>query len=183
MIHDWENSEPAPYEGEAPDEVKPAWPPDGPTDPRDLAVTSEIDTLLRWLEIYATENPDWAPLDLDQLVQLRADIDHSALLQRLLSGKEPLPHPPPLSYSYPDYELVETGRGIPHEVWEAESHPGYLFIDQDRWIIKERGHEKWWVEHPSNPEVVWFVALRETLSDGHKTWILERLGEQVELGS
>lgn len=35
--------------------------------------------------------------------QLSADADHSALLWRLLSGKEPLPEPPPLEHSYPVY--------------------------------------------------------------------------------
>jgi hypothetical protein len=32
-----------------------------------------------------------------------ADVDHSALLRRLLAGKEPLPEPPPLKNGYPDY--------------------------------------------------------------------------------
>lgn len=39
--------------------------------------------------------------------QLAADADHSALLYRLLSGKEPLPEPPPLRYGYPDYAAAE----------------------------------------------------------------------------
>lgn len=38
--------------------------------------------------------------------QLAADADHSALLYRLLSGKGPLPEPPPLSHGYPDYRAV-----------------------------------------------------------------------------
>lgn len=41
--------------------------------------------------------------------QLAADADHSALLYRLLSGKEPLPEPPPLRHGYPDYKAVEEG--------------------------------------------------------------------------
>jgi hypothetical protein len=32
-----------------------------------------------------------------------ADADHSALLWRLLEGKEPLPEPPPLEHAYPVY--------------------------------------------------------------------------------
>lgn len=39
--------------------------------------------------------------------QLAADVDHSALLIRLLEGKDPLPEPPPLRHAYPDYEAVE----------------------------------------------------------------------------
>lgn len=39
--------------------------------------------------------------------QLVADIEHSSLLLRLLSGKDPLPEPPPRAYGYPDYKSVE----------------------------------------------------------------------------
>jgi hypothetical protein len=35
--------------------------------------------------------------------QLLPDADHSALLVRLLEGKEPLPDPPPVEYAYPKY--------------------------------------------------------------------------------
>ena len=54
--------------------------------------------------------------------QLRADIDHSALLHRLLEGKEPLPEPPPLKNSYPDYNSVE-GEKPDHPWWPAFKAP------------------------------------------------------------
>lgn len=38
----------------------------------------------------------------------------SALFARLLDGKEPLPHPPPTSYSYPWYDIIE--KSGPHHV-------------------------------------------------------------------
>ena len=38
-----------------------------------------------------------------ELTRLTVDVDHSALLYRLLSGKEPLPEPPPLEHAYPKY--------------------------------------------------------------------------------
>lgn len=38
-----------------------------------------------------------------EFAQLCADIDHSALLDRLLMGGEPLPEPPPLRNAYPVY--------------------------------------------------------------------------------
>lgn len=41
--------------------------------------------------------------------QLAADAEHSALLLRLFEGKDPLPEPPPLRHSYPDYEASEGG--------------------------------------------------------------------------
>ncbi len=37
------------------------------------------------------------------LLQIAIDAAHSALLHRLLSGKEPLPVPPPLKHAYPVY--------------------------------------------------------------------------------
>lgn len=37
------------------------------------------------------------------IAQLCADADHSALLRRLLEGKEPLPEPPPIRNAYPIY--------------------------------------------------------------------------------
>lgn len=43
--------------------------------------------------------PDWLPSD--------ADIYKSALLERLRSGKAPLPEPPPLGLACPWYALVE----------------------------------------------------------------------------
>ena len=41
--------------------------------------------------------------DIPQIGALIPDADHSALLWRLLEGKEPLPEPPPLKHAYPDY--------------------------------------------------------------------------------
>lgn len=38
-----------------------------------------------------------------ELTRHAADVDHSALLVRLLEGKEPLPEPPPLEHAYPVY--------------------------------------------------------------------------------
>lgn len=43
--------------------------------------------------------------------QLAADVDHSALLERMLvSGLDPQPEPPVTNYSYPDYETGEVAR-------------------------------------------------------------------------
>ena len=48
---------------------------------------------IRWDNDFGNPNP--------------ADVSHSALLHRLLSGKSPLDKPPPKSYSYPDYPMAE----------------------------------------------------------------------------
>lgn len=63
----------------------------------------------RWLEIKEQEEYVGRKRKYSdgEFSQLRADVSHSALLRRLLSGKEPLEEPPPLEHSYPDYEAVE----------------------------------------------------------------------------
>lgn len=54
---------------------------------------------------YLLKSPD--PLS-SIFMQIAADADHSTLLQRMLSGKEPLPEPPPLKHGYPVYPEEET---------------------------------------------------------------------------
>lgn len=46
-----------------------------------------------------------------------ANIEHSSLLTRLLRGGKALDHPPPRSFSYPWYRLVEDGGENGCEVW------------------------------------------------------------------
>lgn len=60
------------------------------------------DYFKRWLELRISHQKgyDFNNYNLHQLI---ADIDHSALLNRLLNGKEPLPFPPPVQNSYPVY--------------------------------------------------------------------------------
>lgn len=71
-----------------------------------------------------------------------ADVDHSALLKRMLDGKDPLPTAPPLMNSYPCYTL---GEGLPYliyDVWECdvptlgprviiEGHHDWVRVDSD----------------------------------------------------
>lgn len=70
------------------------------------------------------------------------DIDHSSLLLRLLSGKEPLPKPPPKRHSYPCYDL---GEGKPvriSELWQYDDESDKVVIDQSpawNWIDKTQG--------------------------------------------
>lgn len=59
-----------------------------------------------WFEIRRTWDRGYVTLTYGQLA---ADALHSALLHRLLEGKDPLPEPPPLRGGYPDYGAVEEG--------------------------------------------------------------------------
>lgn len=79
-----------------------------PPHSKDEEVQRIISIIARWLYIREFhESPSgtpWAQYDHGfAMRQMRADVDHSALLRRLLEGKEPLDEPPPKLYSYPVY--------------------------------------------------------------------------------
>jgi hypothetical protein len=85
----------------------------------------------KWEQIGKTGNTfstghDLSGLTVLNLNDLRADIWHSALLHRLLEGKEPLEFPPPLAMSYPNYELAETGTETYHN---TEYYHSFFFSD------------------------------------------------------
>jgi len=109
---------------------------------------AQIGILTRWLEIR-----DRYGHHLTTLSQLKADIDHSALLERLLSGREPFPEPPPRAFSYPWYELVEDGRSEALEAQLIEQDGGLfpkgtLIIDQAPWVVLETlGPDSWIVTY------------------------------------
>ena len=79
-----------------------------------------------------------------------ADLHHSALLQRLLAGKDPLPLPPPRRFSYPDYSLAEGTEVRPEEIAcyrEGTAEPispsdaqsgDSVVIDQNSWRVEGR---------------------------------------------
>ncbi|MHB1942264.1 MAG: hypothetical protein ACYCP0_04295 [Acidiferrobacteraceae bacterium] len=74
--------------------------------------------------------------------------EKSALFARLLNGLEPLPHPPPLCYSYPWYEVIE-GPG-PWRVIDLLINVAdkVAVIDQDTWrLVESCGHGVWIVQH------------------------------------
>ena len=87
---------------------------------------------IRWCRLLS-ENGRGLPSD--------DDADHSALLRRLLEGKQPLQEPPPLANKYPWYALVDHGTDESSDVWDAGD--GHLVINQSRWKIVERG-DTWW---------------------------------------
>lgn len=107
-----------------------------------------IQTVVRWLIIRCEWGPEhqqnWVRNALKVLADpiLLADVDHSALLERLLAGKAPLPIPPPLRFGYPWYDLVESGAG---EAAEVHAHGDYLVICQYPWRILERVSDREYV--------------------------------------
>lgn len=131
-------------------------------------IPHEIECLLRWLELREA-GANYRPLS----NTLRIDVAHSALLRRLLDGKEPLPEPPPKAMSYPWYDLVEQGKGEPFEVFELNSKE--LVINQYRWRILEKiGPQEWTVTYGSGATTwrCWLVA--EEGGPFGKKWALEQ---------
>lgn len=74
------------------------------------------------------------------------DAMHSSLLARLLSGKEPFESPPPRSYSYPWYDLVE--QGFANDV-EAHFDNGQISINQNstQWEVESVESEWKYIVH------------------------------------
>lgn len=106
---------------------------------------TEIDEIIRCFEKYLIIREENGKASLTP-----ADITHSSLLYRLLSGLSPLDKAPPLSFSRPDYAL---GEGKPCLVGSIYEHPGMAYCDKQgnifelainqhlgwRWIDKEKG--------------------------------------------
>ncbi|MCE9533687.1 MAG: hypothetical protein K8T89_21555 [Planctomycetes bacterium] len=94
-----------------------------------------IQCFLRWIQVRA-QNGHTVP---DFLPGLEGDIFHSMLLRRLLSGKDPLPFPPPESFGKAWYELIETGQAEGVEVRPWEWAPEVkIAINQGIWTILEK---------------------------------------------
>lgn len=138
--------------------------------PQNAEAWRGIRCLLEWLEVrqqfeQGTENRLGFP-------QLLADVDHSALLARLLKGKSPLPAPPPTSHSYPWYGLVEEGSGELDPIFvegvSDSAETGRVRICQSSWTVLRREGDTLIVRYDeANGEWV--------LSQSEKgTWLLKR---------
>lgn len=97
----------------------------------------EVEAMFKTLEIREVNGIEFP----NNLITLKIAMRKSALFQRLLSGKEPFPIPPPTSYSYPWYELLENGYAFPYEVWKTTNNLFAPFpavgIDQSIWKLIE----------------------------------------------
>ena len=107
-----------------------------------------------------------------------ADIDHSSLLKRLLSGEKALEAPPPKLYSYPCYELA-LGEKIQIEEPKEYDDDEDLVIGQNH-LWKWHDKDKKIVTHlPSKRQFQWTSHEGSILSvdDGH---FLQLIGKPFE---
>jgi hypothetical protein len=131
--------------------------------------SKDINLVFQWLEIRAQSGWEF-PYDVQSF---KIAARKSCLLERLLSGKQPLDIPPPRSYSNPWYELIEDGVGYPYEVQVLESSR-FIVIDQTWWYIEETlGPDNWYVTY-DYPEY-------KTLKKSPHIWNLTCTGYKEEI--
>ncbi|MBV8463862.1 MAG: hypothetical protein JO368_11240 [Acidimicrobiales bacterium] len=101
---------------------------------RDERVEHMTETLVRWLRIRERGRLPLA----GSYQQLVDDIRHSALLRRLLKGREPLEVPPPRSYGQPWYRLVDEGWATGCELTPLRDRTGvtpHVAINESPWAV------------------------------------------------
>jgi hypothetical protein len=102
----------------------------GPT----MEDTPVVDVLIEWLRVRDRGGRP-LPLGYDGLAD---ELAHSALLERMLSGKAPLPAPPPRSFGQPWYALVEDGAASGCELVPLKDRLGAspkVSINQTAWEV------------------------------------------------
>lgn len=144
-----------------------------------MTISKDLDALVKWLEIREKNGYEFP----SSLMQLICDMEHSALLQRLLNGKQPTEERPPKSFSYPNYGLVDTGISYPMTVFE-DNHLGEtsIVIDQSPWTLIEKLEEdSYVVQYEDNKQLykVYCTGKRSNTlefdSDSFsKLWALEK---------
>lgn len=125
-----------------------------------------------------------------------ADIDKSALLDRLLAGKEPLPSPPPTCMSYPWYAVVEepgphgceVGGAVTLGALIGQPEPdgrARVVVNQAVWIVErevagDELHVRWRDGQPlyrlwRNPEHAAWEAAGRPPGRYPWPWLIQRL--------
>ena len=105
-----------------------------------MQVTDARNAVHKWITTCKENGRNYEPVD----------VDHSALLQRLLGGGTLHENPPPLRFSYPAWSMVEDEIIPIHEMYEChhnsfpgkisvDQHPEYVWEDKEKKIIK---HER-----------------------------------------
>ena len=97
-----------------------------------------LETVIRWVMVREHGGLPM-PSSYGQLIE---DIRHSALLRRMLSGREPLEVPPPRSYGQPWYSLVDEGEASGCELKPLMDRAGatpHVSINESAWRIVDRG--------------------------------------------
>lgn len=96
----------------------------------------------RWAWIrFGAMTPEEQQTHRTTITQVSADVDHSGLLNRLLSGKRPFKYPPPRAMSYPWYSLLEDKQQMScnahiHEIAHVNSWLDFPHVNLEQGIWK-----------------------------------------------
>jgi len=98
------------------------------------------------------------------------DVAHSALLRRLMAGRDPLPERPPLSFGQPWYALFDED----HVEWPSaidspsrdQADPDRITIHGDRWRVVSKLDDGWIVAYDTMPAWRWMLRHRQVVVDG-----------------
>lgn len=112
--------------------------------------SKDINIFIKWLSI-CEKHGKQMPQD---VTGLKINAYKSSLLERMLSGQEPFDIPPPISFSYPWYTLIDDGYAYPLEVTKPTGifvkafKTPVLLINQSIWrIVEELSEDSWKVTY------------------------------------
>jgi hypothetical protein len=121
--------------------------------------------ILQWLEIREKSGKHFP----DSYGTFKCNIDHSSLLRRIAAGRKIFESPPPRSFSYPWYELMDNGEAYPYEVNVVSNDS--IVINQMIWnIIENIDNNIYKISYEDNKI---FCKLYTIGSDERSVWKLE----------
>lgn len=140
-----------------------------------------LERMAEWVRVKEYESENMPNVRMWNSLKISAaDVDHSVLLRRLLEGKRPFKVPPPLSFSYPWYEVMDGKVHIVFEVWFDSKQPrvvlnqtswNVLRTEGDVYIIQNgRDKEEWKLWKRPDEE----LAVDKTTFAGFNEWKLQR---------
>lgn len=134
--------------------------------------------LLTWWEVmcneWEKEHGDERPHTMNR-DHFEICLHHSALVPWLLAGNDPLPEPPPRSFSRPWHDLIAKGWGCPMEVWVNKNFPETLGVDQERWKLLEVISEDVFLGQWYDDDRWIFVGVKDETAFTKKSWVAKRL--------
>ena len=118
-----------------------------------------------------------------------ADVQHSSLLNRILSGKTVFNKPPPKAYSYPWYELEEQGWAYihsdvsidPNEKWPVHiaQSTAYDLLSYENGIATVRAHSNGYTYQVEPSDVpVTEIKDGKGVPGTRKGWIIKKISEE-----
>jgi hypothetical protein len=106
-----------------------------------------IQMIAKWMEIRAENGLQKIDSTRDFMIQADHSLRGGLLGRMMIEGKDPLPHPPPLSFSRPWYSLIEKGKIIlDGDFVYAGIESKKLAICQHQWDIVHRVDESYIVQ-------------------------------------